>query len=673
MHLLLSRSEPRSSSGARRAALSLLIGLAAASSQAGPVTAQVVVKDSQKISNLEGDLGPVLDAGDVFGNCYLVGDVDQDGVQDVAVGAGGSSDGLPGAGALWLMTLDPDGTVADASKISLTAGGFGGALASGDAFGSSVAAVGDLDGDGVQDIAVGARGDTEGGTPGTWRGAVWILFMNADRTVKAWSKINESNGGFTGTFQDYEYFGSGLASLGDLNGDGICDLAVGARSNSPGQTGDSGGGSVWILFLDAAGGVQSHVEIANGKSGFQGILDNGDQFGNSVSNIGDFDGDGVVDIAVGVKRDDDGGAGLTAEYGAVYVLMLNADGTVKAEQKISQTAGGFTGNVTLNGFFGTTVTSPGDLDGDGVIDLVVGAKGDSDGAQSAGSVFVLFMNADATVRTHLKISSTRGGFNETLDAGDFFGSGLTTLGDLDGDGVSDVLVGARTDDDGGMDAGAAYVVLLNEVAWGPPVAAFDVTPAAGLAPLASSFTNESTGRVSSWDWDFGDGFTSTSANPSHNFVAEGEYTVSLTVTGPFGSDTTVIDAAVFVSDDLATSTTRNGVGTNPLVFDTVSLPVFGQSWESEVDVSGFPGAGLVALVAYGSPLPGFVIPQGELLVDLTSAPYLGLIQVPVADVASFELALPLDLGLAGLPAYNQCVVLWGVATLTNAVDITIGF
>ena len=69
-----------------------------------------------------------------------------------------------------------------------------------------------------------------------------------------------------------------------------------------------------------------------------GSIGSGDKFGSSVAHLGDLDGDGINDLAVGSYKDDDGGA----DRGAVYVLFLNADGTVKAEQKISDTLGGFT-------------------------------------------------------------------------------------------------------------------------------------------------------------------------------------------------------------------------------------------------------------------------------------------------------------------------------------------
>ena len=117
------------------------------------------------------------------------------------------------------------GTVLSHQKISDTEGGFTGTLDDGDQWGFSVAAVGDLDGDGTQDIAVGAVQDEDGGP---FRGAVWILFLNANGTVKSHQKISDTEGGFTGTLDDFDFFGGSLAGVGDLDGDGSHDIDVGA-------------------------------------------------------------------------------------------------------------------------------------------------------------------------------------------------------------------------------------------------------------------------------------------------------------------------------------------------------------------------------------------------------------------------------------------------------------
>jgi len=325
-----------------------------------------------------------------------------------------------------------------------------------------VASLGDLDGDGVGDLAVGAGKDDDGGNPPyANRGAVWVLFLNTDGTVKAHQKISDKKGGFTGILDDSDEFGFSVSSLGDLDGDGVGDLAVGATGDDDGDGGFNRG-AVWVLFLKRNGKVKSHQKISDTEGGFTGTLNNKDSFGTSVASLGDLDGDGVGDLAVGARWDDDGGG----SRGAVWVLFLNKNGTVKSHQKISDTQGGFTGTLDDLDWFGSSVASLGDLDGDGVGDLAVGASWDDDGGSRRGAVWVLFLNKNGTVKSHQKISDTEGGFTGILDDSDGFGVSVASLGDLDGDGVGDLAVGAYGDDDGGADRGAVWALFLDGVCSG---------------------------------------------------------------------------------------------------------------------------------------------------------------------------------------------------------------
>ncbi len=349
-------------------------------------------------------------------------------------------------------TDDDVSTEVDADeKISDSAGGFDGNLDDGDRFGSAIASLGDLENDGVIDLAVGAPFDDDNGSN---RGAVWILFMDNDGRVDLERKISDEEGGFVGRLDNDDAFGSAIANIGDLNNDTVVDLAVGVPGD---DDGGSERGALWILFLDALGTVSQSQKISQRSGGFEGRLGDGDQFGGAVANIGDLDLDGVTDLAVGSQRDDDAGN----DKGAVWILFMNVDGTVKGQQKISDNDGNFDGNLNSDDHFGSAVAGIGDLNGDGVPDLAVGANQDSDGGSNRGAVWILFMNTDGTVNSSEKISQTKGKFNGDLKDGDRFGSAIADIGDIDGDGTPDLAVGAPQDDDGGQDRGATWLILMN--------------------------------------------------------------------------------------------------------------------------------------------------------------------------------------------------------------------
>jgi len=419
----------------------------------GLLSAKTVnVLSHQKISDTEGNFSGILENGDKFSynSIELLGDIDGDTVSDIAVGMNFDDDGGTYRGAVWILFMNTDGTVKSHQKISDTQGNFTGVLDNWDQLGCSVASIGDFDGDEVNDIAVGAVWDGDGGSG---RGAVWILFLNADGTVKGHQKISDTQGNFTGTLWNGAGLGSSSSNIGDLDGDGIIDIAVGSSG-----FGNGGIGAAWILFLNSDGTVKTHTKIVEGVGGFTGNLDNDDRFGSSIEWLGDLDGDGVNDIAVGARGDDDGGT----DRGAVWILFLNSDGTVKSHQKISNTEGGFTGTLDNVDQFGFDIINVGDLDDDGVIDIVASADVDDDGGTDRGAVWILFLNSDGTVKAHQKISDTEGNFTGILDDVDEFGSSVGFLGDLNKDGFTDIAVGARNDDDGGDDRGAVWVLFLQE-------------------------------------------------------------------------------------------------------------------------------------------------------------------------------------------------------------------
>ncbi len=410
-------------------------------------------------------------------------------------------------------------------EISATEGNLGSSLLSfSDFFGSSVASVGDIDRDGVLDLAVGAEGDDGGGRDA---GAVHLLFMKPDGTVGSAVKW----GAFelpSGALDPGDYFGSSVAGLADLNGDGFRDVAVGARgdddtSDGPGES----SGAVWILFLNEAGSVIGSQKISEVEGGFTGTLDAGDLFGRSVAFLGDIGEDGTKEIAVGAPGDDDGGS----DRGAVWVLSLNADGTVAESDKISDgndlaadalsdygafgtavvrlaapdtdglpvaigapfskdrhgefwftelrpgvtvaeatvisdAAGDLVGMINAGDHFGRSLAAPGDLDGDGLFDVIVGAPGGDDAGDEAGQFWFVGLEPG-------EYSATAGGFTGRLEAGDRFGQALAAIGDLDANGKVDYAVGAPFGNDGVENSGSVYILFDDRA---NPVAVDDALP-----------------------------------------------------------------------------------------------------------------------------------------------------------------------------------------------------
>ena len=338
-----------------------------------------------------------------------------------------------------------------------------------DKFGMSVANIGDLDGDGVNDLAVGAPYSEEpnsassfadccvGSKPYTNRGEVHIMFMNSDGSVKSTVEIDDTttNGPI---LRNDDRFGWSVESISDLNGDGIDDLVSGAFSdNGSAEQTPRNYGNIHILFLDTDGSLASEtVEVRNDTTNGP-TLSFDDAFGSSIANMGDLDGDGYDDLAVGAIFDDAGGS----NRGAVHVLFMDEDGAVKSAVEINDST---TNGPTLgNGYwYGWSVENIGDLDGDGVNDLAVGAVRHDETGNNRGTLHLMFMNTDGTVKSTVEINdSTTNG--PTLDDGDRFGIGVDSMGDLDGNGIIDLVVGAHLDDEGGDRRGTVHILFMTAI------------------------------------------------------------------------------------------------------------------------------------------------------------------------------------------------------------------
>jgi len=322
-----------------------------------------------------------LDAlrGSVASRCVFVGDVDGNGTSDLAIALPWASITGRNQGAVWIALLDTRGIPSDFGRILEHQPGLPERMEEYAQFGEGLAGVGDLDGNGVPDLVVGAPAWNE--TNGH-RGGVWVVLMKKDATVAKAVEIGGDPRFKAAGIEAKSGIGTAVALVGDLDRDGYPEIAIGQEPEFEKERSD--GRSVFIVSLGKGGEVRWVRRLNHGPDalvkGYSG-------FGDALVGPGDIDGDGVADLAVSDPQDSDGGE----DRGAVWLVGLKADGTMKDAKKISDWGGGFKGLLHNESKFGTSLCAPGDLDGDGVSDLFVG---------SHEGLWMLFLNRDGVVRSH---------------------------------------------------------------------------------------------------------------------------------------------------------------------------------------------------------------------------------------------------------------------------------
>jgi hypothetical protein len=350
-------------------------------------------------------------ASDWFGYSVAgAGDVNGDGYDDVVVGAYYNDAGGTNAGRAYVYY---GGTAPDATA-DLT---FTGAAA-GDFFGRAVAGAGDVDGDGYDDVLVGAYLNDAGGADA---GRAYLFYGGASTDL-----IPDVI--YTGAAAG-NYFGYALTALGDVNGDGYGDVAIGAYRNGAGGT---DAGRAYVYYGGEAPDAVADITLTGAAAA--------DAFGVAVGCVGDVNHDGHPDLIVAATGND--AAGTNA--GAAYVYDVGPPPA--AACRLSDEWG-----ESTNMAYGYSVGGVGDMNGDGHDDVIVGdpqmfVLSGSNTLWQAGAAYVYlggYWANDPEI--------------EGAAVDDFLGTSVGGAGDVNGDGYGDAIVGAPGNDSGGTDAGRAYV------------------------------------------------------------------------------------------------------------------------------------------------------------------------------------------------------------------------
>jgi hypothetical protein len=340
-----------------------------------------------------------LAAGDNFGiSVASISDIDGDGKDDVLVGAKGADPGsLSNAGSAYIYSSVTGNLIRQYNSIS-----------AGDNFGYQISSIGDIDGDNLDDVLIGAYPADPGGL--AYAGSVYIYSSGTGNLIRQYNGAAAS-----------DYFGYSIASISDMDGDGKDDVLVGAIAADPG--GLSGAGSAYIY----SSGTGNLIRQYNGEAA-------DDWFGNSISSISDIDGDGLDDVLVGAYFANPSGISWA---GSAYIYSSGTGNIIKK----------YNGGAA-NDNFGYSIASISDIDGDGKDDVLIGATGvQSNGHGMSGAVYLYSSNTGSLIKQYS---------GRTVN--DYFGTSISSISDIDGDGKDDVLVGAPYLNAGSIpDAGSVYI------------------------------------------------------------------------------------------------------------------------------------------------------------------------------------------------------------------------
>ncbi|NOQ54802.1 MAG: hypothetical protein GQ558_09390, partial [Thermoplasmata archaeon] len=315
----------------------------------------------------------------------------------------------------------------------------------------SVAVVGDVNGDGFDDILIAAYKNGDGGS-GT--GQTYLYFGKRD----GWeSDINLSNANASFWGEDANDFsGNAIAGAGDVNGDGYDDFLIGAFWNNEGGT---HAGQTYLI-LGKASGWSMDTDLSNADASFIGEQA-GDESGWSVAGAGDVNGDGCDDIIIGALYNDEGFSEYEKNIGQTYLIFGKRSGWTM-DTDLSSSDASFRGKRSVDRC-GQSIAGAGDVDGDGYDDIIISTFLKTLNGTAVGHSYLIFGKASGWSMDTNVSNASASYFGEVNSEKDCLS--VAGAGDVNGDGFDDILIGYWDNDEGGNDAGQTYLVLGKASGW----------------------------------------------------------------------------------------------------------------------------------------------------------------------------------------------------------------
>ncbi|MFN6538962.1 MAG: VCBS domain-containing protein [Nostoc sp. EkiNYC01] len=415
------------------------------------------------LSNLNGSNGFKINgiaANDNSGiSVSSAGDINGDGFDDLLIGAKRADPNGSDSGQSYVVFGKSTGfsTALNLSTLNGSNGFKINGIAAGDQLGVSVSSAGDVNGDGFDDLIIGASFADPNGLSS---GQSYVVFGKSTgfSSTLDLSTLNGSNGFKINGIAAGDLSGTFVSSAGDVNGDGFDDVIIGAMFADP--NGDNSGQSYVVFGKSTGFSTNLDLSTLNGSNGFKinGILA-GDNLGNSVRSAGDINNDGFDDLLIGARRADPNGS----DSGQSYVVF-GSSGGFSPTLNLSTLNGsnGFAINgIALGDYSGNSVSSAGDINGDGFDDLIIGASSaDPNGFQSGQSYVVFGKNTGFSATLNLSTLNGSNGFAiNGIAAYDSSGISVSSAGDVNGDGFDDLIIGATFADPNGSSSGQSYVVF----------------------------------------------------------------------------------------------------------------------------------------------------------------------------------------------------------------------